>query len=671
MRFSYKKHLRHVHIYRSDLLDSINRQNLFMFLRRGVCRATNINRVVSFPCRFFGGADKNAGAGVSRVCDADSKAVLDLLSKKKLNEAFRFIGGMKRQGKKPSRIAYKNLIHKLLFSKTQHPDRAKAVLGMMREDGLDADRPMYGSLIKKYLDKRLPHRAHDVMDKMIKDGVTPDVVTYTIFVKAHCDAGDLEEANRTMATMREKGVMPNEITYGTMLYGLCEKKRLSDAVKMFGAMIEDGVKPNGVICTTMLRGWIKDNRMNEASEFYKLLRSRGLTTSNSVPYVAIMKGWCELRRMDRATSVLRDMIEDGVTPNATTYNTLMDGWISRGTNARDEMREIVQLLLRMKAEHVRPDMTTYNTVLKACCRVGEMNRAKAIFDAMRADPLCQPDEFSYNTILRGFVDSGRLGDAHAYFREIQVDRGASVGALTFNTIMMGFMMAGKMDRVESLYAEMIERKVKPDQFTMSTLVKGYLKRGNDAEIVRRADEWFSEMMTRHGVRPDTNICNTLLKSLIRVQDVDRAREVYEMMRSTRREIHEVDRRDGRRGRSIDARPNAQTYNLLMNASIETGDAPEAIRVFDHMAEDGVRSNTKSYNCLMRAMRENGASLEEMETVFTEFIKTSRAKPNAWSFEIILQKCEDDQNRARAAMWFEKMLEMNVKPSGRRATRMSS
>jgi pentatricopeptide repeat protein len=71
------------------------------------------------------------------------------------------------------------------------------------------------------------------------------------------------------------------------------------------------------------------------------------------------------------------LIADGITPDLSTYNTLI--W---GFGLCRKMEAAVRVFGDMKDRGVAPDVTTYNTLLNAWVGAGDLESARNLFDEM-------------------------------------------------------------------------------------------------------------------------------------------------------------------------------------------------------------------------------------------------------------------------------------------------
>lgn len=75
---------------------------------------------------------------------------------------------------------------------------------------------------------------------------------------------------------------------------------------------------------TILDVLCKSKRVEKAYELFRALRGR--FSVDTVTYNVILNGWCLIKRTPKALEVLKEMVERGINPNLTTYNTMLKGF---------------------------------------------------------------------------------------------------------------------------------------------------------------------------------------------------------------------------------------------------------------------------------------------------------------------------------------------------------
>lgn len=115
--------------------------------------------------------------------------------------------------------------------------------------------------------------------------------------------------------------------------------------------------------------------------------------------------------------------------------------------------------------------------------------------------------------------------------------------MTFNSLIDVCVRCGEMNHAWSLFAEMQEATIQPDNFTYSTLIKGIKNfGGTDARghfELEKAFRLLDQIKQRGTLKPDEILYNCLIDACVRFHDINRAVAVFNEMQMARIEPSSV------------------------------------------------------------------------------------------------------------------------------------
>ncbi|CAI0412399.1 unnamed protein product [Linum tenue] len=237
----------------------------------------------------------------------------------------------------------------------------------------------------------------------------------------------------------------------------------------------------------VLTGWIAD----------------GQASSRLIAFCAMSQS----RDIDYCISIL-DSIEE---PNAFSWNFAARGCVESG---RPEKAFV--LYKRMLGRGFRPDSYTYPLLLNACAGLG--------LDYLGLEILGHVLKFGFdgvvvvhNATIHMFVSVGELGYARQVF-----DEGRVRDLVSWNSLINGYARKGKAREAMSVYKEMVEEQVKPDEVPMVGLLLacaqlGDLKLGRD----------FHGYVEENGLRLTVPLTNALLDMYVKCGDLVAARALFD------------------------------------------------------------------------------------------------------------------------------------------------
>ncbi|THG14646.1 hypothetical protein TEA_023839 [Camellia sinensis var. sinensis] len=321
--------------------------------------------------------------------------------------------------------------------------------------------------------------------------------------------------------------------------------------------------------------------------------------------------YCRLNQVHFGFSLLGSLFKRGFTPDATTFNTLINGLI-----LEDKTPEAVELFKKLiTTREIEPDLVMYGTVVNGLCRTGNTIRAVSLLRIMEEgrckpsivvyntiiDSLCKdrmmddavklftemdekdifPDVVTYNSLIHGLCNFGRWEEATEMLREM-LDSGIAPNVRTFNVLVAACTKEGMMNEAEGVLEVMIQRGVDPDVVTYNTLMDGYCLQRHMDEAIRL----FNTIVDR-GLHPDVVSYNILINGYCKKMKIDEAMHIFREM--------------PRRG----LKPNIGTFNTMLQGLFRSSRCGAAQELFNEMQVVGIIPNSQTYDILLDGLCKNG------------------------------------------------------------------
>lgn len=280
--------------------------------------------------------------------------------------------------------------------------------------------------------------------------------------------------------------------------------------------------------------------------------------------------------------------------------------------------------------------------------------------------------------------------------------------ILYNVTLKVFRKCKDLERAEKLFDEMLERGIKPDNVTFSTLISC----ARMCYLPDKAVEWF-EKMPSFGCNPDDVTYSAMIDAYGRAGNVDKAFSLYDRARTQKWRIDPVTfatliKIHGQSGnydgclnvyeemKAIGAKPNMVIYNTLLDAMgrakrpwqakkiyremISKGFSPnwvtyasllrafgrarygdDAFNVYKEMKEKGMELNVILYNTLLSMCADVGYTDQAVE-IFEEMKSSVTWKPDSWTFSsmITIYSCSGKVSEAEATL--NEMVEAGFQPN---------
>merc|ERR1719191_946195 len=145
-----------------------------------------------------------------------------------------------------------------------------------------------------------------------------------------------------------------------------------------------------------MKGYSHQKRFDKCWRMYQEMIEEGMQSQfSSVTYNTLIDACARCGEIGRAPTVLEDMVRQGVEPNLVSYSAVLKGYCQE--NKLDKAFELLETMKRSK--HVQPDELVYNTLLDGCARQGLLERGKKVFEEMQ-DVGIAPSNFTLSVLVK-------------------------------------------------------------------------------------------------------------------------------------------------------------------------------------------------------------------------------------------------------------------------------
>ena len=203
---------------------------------------------------------------------------------------------------------------------------------------------------------------------------------------------------------------------------------------------------------------------------------------------------------------------------------------------------------------------------------------------------CIPTAQHVSTILKGLGDNVSESDAVfildkmvnsvtapfvlRYFLD-KIKPSGDTEVILFNITLKTFRKSRDFEGAEKLFDEMIQRGVKPDNITFSTLINS----ARMCSLPNKAVEWF-EKLPSFGCEPDAMLYSAMVSAYAQTNNVDMALRLYDRAKAERWSL------------------DASTFSSLIKMHGVLGNYDEGLRIFQEMKALGVKPSVVTYNTLL-------------------------------------------------------------------------
>lgn len=182
--------------------------------------------------------------------------------------------------------------------------------------------------------------------------------------------------------------------------------------------------------------------------------------------------------MQEAQRFFERLLEAGVRPTGSMYDSLLFGWARRGNYAH--VRETMQ---HMAASGVKTDTLTLNALLRMALTQEPWNAARIFADLRSMHRDFVPNALTYELLIRAAAVVRSTQQAEAFFQQMR-QAGVRPRSHTYTVLADAYVRADRPAEAERILERMRATNDRPSPECLLTLMSGFAKRGDTAGMQR-------------------------------------------------------------------------------------------------------------------------------------------------------------------------------------------
>lgn len=335
--------------------------------------------------------------------------------------------------------------------------------------------------------------------------------------------------------------------------------------------------------------------------------------------------------------VVADLMRGQILVDSVLLNSAVDALVRCGDVVAAER------LVRCERFAAVVDVQTFNTLIKGLSQAGLLRRAFAVVEEMR-DAAVPPNDVTHNTLLHACANAGdfdaawRMADAVAKGQgnaQLEVGQPPQL-TIALTSLIAGLAESGRFEEAVALLNDMARRKAPPSDVTYAALISACFKRGAVKEAVRVYRDIPVELRSVGAV-------NAIVAGLCadgRRQSLQFAEKVVDELVSKRP-------KGG-------VRPNADTFNALLDGFMQVGMYAKAEKCLKAMEGQGCKPTIVSFTIMMKGYA-GGKMFGKAKKMFRE-ISRRGIEPDRVSLAAFVDTCArsgDTRSAFRVLEYMEK------------------
>ncbi|KAK9287846.1 hypothetical protein L1049_016288 [Liquidambar formosana] len=447
--------------------------------------------------------------------------------------------------------------------------------------GLDQNPFVATKLISAYAICKSPAESRLVFDSVHHT----NVYLWNSLINGYVKNNVYIEAFELFNIMCRDTVSPDDFTLSTLSKVSGELGYLFAGKVVHGKSIRIGYASDTVVANSIMSMYSRCRESGESRKVFDEMPQRNSGSWNVMIAGYTVLGGCSLDKDVR--ELVRDMQNDGVTPDAFTVSSLLT-LCGADTGKWDYGRELHCYIVKNELE-----LSLGSDVHLGCCLIDMYSRSNGVIMGRRVfNRMKCKNVFAWTAMINGYVQNGALDEALILFREMQVRDGiepnrvslvsilpacsslaglmsgkqihgfairkelnhevvlcnalidmyskcGSVNcarkvfeddsfykdAISWSSMISGYGLHGKGQEAISLYDKMLQLGIKPDMIT----IVGVLSACGRSGLVKEGLDIYSSVINYYEIQPTLEICACVVDMLGRSGQLDQALDFIKTM----------------------------------------------------------------------------------------------------------------------------------------------
>lgn len=420
-----------------------------------------------------------------------------------------------------------------LLHKCRTSDHHKKVLSLCITSGLSSDMVLLGKLLN--LLSGSPARDLSLASLLFDRTETPNIYLFNVMIRGFAMSHEAQKSILVFVRMHRNGVVPNKHTFPILLKAFSSSKK-ENPVQIYAQVVKFG--------------W------------------------NSDPYVrnSLVSAFANSGHIDCA----RQMFAESKEKDVVAWTSLIDGFVR---NSRPF--EGLICFLDMTTSGIKVDEMAIVSVL---CAVGMLQYVwfgKLIHGSYLVKGRVLWDEFVGTALIDMYSKCGYCDDAHKLFRGM-----SRRNVVSWTALIAGYIQSSKYKNAFLLFRDMILEKIKPTQFTLTSVLTACSQTG-----ALDQGRWVHEYISWNKIEVSLVLGTALIDMYMKCGSVDEALLIF---------------------KKLPFKMDVYPWTAMINGLAKHGDSSRALSFFSQMLNNGIQPNRVTFTGVLAACSHGGLVKEGLQ-----------------------------------------------------------
>lgn len=367
----------------------------------------------------------------------------------------------------------------------------------VRKLGLLSNDFIYSALISSLAAFGFVHLSRQLYDEIPQPGLVPR----TAMARAYITDGQPEKTLLIFRALLVSGLSPDPIALATAISACHQSGSLSMAKAIHGYIISSGIVVDPFVTTELIKVYGYHGKLGVCQRLFDEMPVRTHVSWNTLLHQYVKHG-----DVDSACRLFAKMTERDVV----SWNTLISGFSQLGRS-----REALAFFRQMTFSSEKANKLTFSIILSACASIGALDTGIWLH-AYLGSIILNSDGSLDHCLIDMYAKCGSIEKAMQVFESKPIRR----DLYSWTSAICGLAMHGRADHALSLFSQMMQEGIKPDDVTLVGVLNACAHGG----LVELGFKLFSCMEGIYGLAPKIEHYGCVIDLLGRA---GRLREAYD------------------------------------------------------------------------------------------------------------------------------------------------
>ncbi|KAI5444940.1 hypothetical protein KIW84_013279 [Lathyrus oleraceus] len=290
---------------------------------------------------------------------------------------------------------------------------------------------------------------------------------WNLIIRDSTNNGFFTETLKVYSFMHHSRVHGNTFTYPLLLKSCANLLSIPHGTMLHGHLLRLGFQADTFVQTALVDLYSKCSIIESARKVFDEMPQRTVVSWN-----AVISAYCHESLMDKAMSLLKEMLVVGFEPSSSTFVSILSGY-SSDLNSFEFLWQGMSIhCFVVKLGLVCFEVSLDNSLMGMYVQFGQMDEAKKIFEILDEKSIV-----SWTTIMGGYVKVGSIVEAFKLFKQMQ-HQNIGTDFVVFMNLISGCIQTGELLLASSVHSLVLQCGCDEEDSIENLLITMYANCGN-------------------------------------------------------------------------------------------------------------------------------------------------------------------------------------------------